>query len=374
MKYIKKTGIITGILAAGLLLALFFQIQALGEVAKIKETEESVFEISEEEKKNLEILFLMNQKSDELKAEEKTLTERIHGLQDEKKVLEADISDISDSYERQKETLAKVLVAYERRGMASYLDAVLSSGDLRTFLRSVNILRDLSSGVNRLLEELKENEKKLRSEQLKLAAKIEELNREQEELKVKIQQQEEQSREQEAFLESLKEEKDHYEEQLKLLKDIWEGAKEYFKEGFSEDFTVRLQQGNITTEDLNLRINLLKISGELQEEKLNEALTPMAFHLTEGEAVLEVPDKSLVLNGTFEIQSDTSLLFQVTGGTFYELPLEESSVAELFSQGYPVIDFSYFMEDLQFDMKIGGISLGDGTLKFTLKPVFNLGH
>lgn len=347
-----------------------FQTRALGETAKIKETKDTVLQISGEEKENLEILFAINQKKEELQREEKKLTIEITKLNKEKKELEAEIEGINESYRTQKETLAKVLVAYERRGTASYLDALLSAGDLKTFIRAVNILRDLSGGVNELLADLEENERKLGQEQKELSNKLTELAENKKELELKLQKQQELKDQQEIFLKSLKEEKSHYEDQLKLLTDVWEGAKEYFREDFTRDFTNRLQAGNMTTADLNIHINMLKINGELGEEKLNELLAPLNFQFEKKRVILKISEWSLILTGTFEIKDDTSLELKINGGSFYDLPLEESSISDLFNGGYPVIDFSYFLKDMQFDMKIEGVESGDGVLRFTLKPIF----
>ncbi|SHO44756.1 coiled-coil domain-containing protein [Anaerocolumna xylanovorans] len=366
----KRIRITAGLMAGVLILLMLFKIQTFGENSKVKETEDKVLKISEEEKENLEILFTINQKWEELQKQADGTTEKIKQLTIEKEKLESEIDSINNSYNKQRDTLGKILVAYERKGTASYLDALLSAGDLKTFIRSVNILRDLTGGVNKLLMDLKENEEKLSEDKKKLSDKITELKEEEKELTLQIEQQAKLKAEQEAFLWSLKEEKGHYEDQLELLKATWEGAKEYFKGDFAKEFEEKIQSGAITTEDLKLHIDFLKISGELKEEKLNEALLPIAFHFEEGKAQLVVPDRALTLTGTFEIKDSASLIFQVTEGTFYGLPLEENSISELFPEGFPVIDLAALMQNMQFNIKLNQVKLKKGVLEFTLKPVF----
>lgn len=366
----KRIRITAGLMAGILILLMLFKIQTYGETSKMKETEDKVLKISKEEKENLKILFTINQKWEELQKQAEETTEKIEELTKEKEKLEGEIDSINNSYKEQRDTLGKILVAYERKGTASYLDALLSAGDLKTFIRSVNILRDVTGGVNKLLTGLKENEKKLSEDKEKLSDKIAEQKEEEQELNLQIKQQEELKAEQETFLLSLKEEKGHYEGQLGLLKDTWEGAKEYFKEDFVKEFEEKVQSGAITTEDLNLHIDFLKISGELKEEKLNEALSPMAFHFEENRAQLVIPEKELTLTGNFEKKDATSLIFHVTEGTFYGLPLEESSIAELFPESFPVIDLAFLVQNMQFGIKLNEVTVKKGVLEFTLKPVF----
>ncbi len=360
--------IAASVMAVILILLPLFKIQTFGETSKVKETEDKVLQISEEEKKNLELLFTINQKQEELQKQEVETEKVIEQLNTEKEKLESEALRTAGLYNKQRDSLGKILAAYERKGTASYLDAILSSGDLKTFIRSVNIVRDLTRGVNKLLSDLKENEKKLAKEKKKLADKIEELEKEKENLSIQIEKQKALKKSQEEFLASLKEERNHYESQLELLKASWESAKSYFKEGFVKDFEEKMQNGTITDRDLNLHIDLLKISGELKADKLNEALTPMAFLFEEGKAVMQVPEWSLTLTGTFEIKDASSLVFKIDGGTYYELPLEEGAVKELFPEGFPVIDLSSLLQNLRFKVKLEKIQLREGVMEFTLRP------
>ena len=93
----------------------------------------------------------------------------------------------------------------------------------------------------------------------------------------------------------------------------------------------------------------------------------MVFYFTPDEIIVEVPDKHLVLIGEFSVIDKSILKLEVTRGSFFQMPLTESSINELFRNGPIVIDF----KELMGDVVVESVEFFDGYLDFVIAPDFD---
>ncbi|MDF2472642.1 MAG: hypothetical protein K0R21_424, partial [Anaerocolumna sp.] len=182
--------------------------------------------------------------------------------------------------------------------------------------------------------------------------------------------------EQEAYLNSLEENKSFYEEQLNNLDQMWEEIKILFSQ-IVEEFKTIINAGSFTNEDLNLKLSFTNTSGSLHEDTLNQILNEnsklpkMVFDFNSDIVKIEIPEKHLVLYGNFIIEDNSIIKFQVEEGSFYDMPLEKTSIDELFREGSIRIDFMEIAGDmLLFDIQLKAVGVNEHYLEYELTPDF----
>jgi peptidoglycan hydrolase CwlO-like protein len=338
--------------------------------------EEKLDTITEEEKAVLKDLFFLTQEIEEMERQEAEITEEIIEQQSHIKELETNIQAQQKEYDQQLSIMEKVFVSYQKMGPASYLETLLNAKDFTTFLRSINIIRNLSDNVNNLLESLESDKLKLIQEKDTLAKHIVILEEKKAALKEPLLRKRQLKAEQEAYLDSLEENKSYYEEQLNNLDQMWEAIKILFSQ-IVEEFKTIINAGSFTDEDLNLKLSFTNISGSLHEDSLNQILNEnsklpnMVFDFNPDIVKIEIPDKHLVLYGNFIIEDNSIIKFQVEEGSFYDMPLEKTSIDELFREGSIRIDFMEIAGDmLIFDIQLKGVGVNEHYLEFELTPDF----
>jgi len=369
----KLSSLIALLLLISLTLTAVVPNRVSGEVKPITEVQEKLEGISEEEKAVLEILFTLEQEMEEMEREESAITKDIEALQIEIDDMEELLKERQKNYDDQLDILKKVLVGYQRKGPASYLDTLLSAEDLRTFLESINMIKDLTRNVGKLLDSLEEGKKKLAEERDRLSEKAALLADKKEELQDALMKKLELKTKKEAYLATLKEKSEQYQEQLSNLKQMWEDSKLQFS-NIVENFSQIIGEGNISLSDLNLSANLFEIKGAIYEETFNEILREhsdlpgLLFHFYTDRVEIEIPEKHLVLIGTFIIAEDKVLKLEVEKGSFYEMPLENESIEELFIDGYLLIDFKELAGDMLIDFSLETVETKEGYLEFKITP------
>lgn len=369
----KLSSLIALLLLISLTLTAVVPNRVSGEVKPITEVQEKLEGISEEEKAVLEILFTLEQEMEEMEREESAITKDIEALQIEIDDMEELLKERQKNYDDQLDILKKVLVGYQRKGPASYLDTLLSAEDLRTFLESINMIKDLTRNVGKLLDSLEEGKKKLAEERDRLSEKAALLADKKEELQDALMKKLELKTKKEAYLATLKEKSEQYQEQLSNLKQMWEDSKLQFS-NIVENFSQIIGEGNISLSDLNLSANLFEIKGAIYEETFNEILREhsdlpgLLFHFYKDRVEIEIPEKHLVLIGTFIIAEDKVLKLEVEKGSFYEMPLENESIEELFIDGYLLIDFKELAGDMLIDFSLETVETKEGYLEFKITP------
>jgi peptidoglycan hydrolase CwlO-like protein len=365
---------------AGMMILVFLLIiapaQVLGDVKPITDMEDKLEGISEEEKKVLEELFTIAQKINETKQEQTEIISEIDDLQVQVSDLETEIEEKQKEYDDQLGILEKVLVNYQRGGPASYLEILLSADNLTTFLKSINLIKDISRNVGDLLVSLEEGKLALQEEKVNLDKKVTFLEEKKSELQDNIHKNELLQQEQEVYLVSLQEERAFYQEQLGNLEQMWTDCTEIFTDTV-EEITRIIGEGYFSEEDLNLSFGFISIQGAINEDAFNQLLKENSqlpetiFHVQSGKVLIEVPEKHLVLTGNFIISDETAIQYEVEEGTFYDMPLEEASIEELFQKGPLAIDFIKVADDMiSINFTISKVESQDKALAFEIKPVW----
>lgn len=349
---------------------------AAGEVATITELKEKLENISEEEKAVLTELFAIEQDISALEADEKKLAAEIERLQESIRKLTASIEEKQSSYDKQLDILKQVLVNYQRRGPASYLEIILQAKDLSSFIKSLNILKDISHNTNELLTELKEGKTELEEKKSSLEADKtllrQKLDKLAEDLKIKQQLQ----KQKEDYLAVLQQDRDNYSKQLELVAGMWEECMRLFPE-ISEEIKEIIEAGYLTLEDLHIKLGFFTMSGYIDEKTFNKVLadnsklTQTLFKFEDGRVVIDVPQERLLLRGKFIITGKSAVSFVADEGYFYDLPLEQTSIDELFANKGLTIDFERIADDvITINFKITDVGSEEGRLSFVIVPQF----
>ena len=347
----------------------------LGEVSSITDVEDKINGISKEEKEALDKLFSMEQEITGTQKEKSDISKELKQLRQSYNILSQQITQMQEDYDSQLSVLQQVLIGYEREGPVSYINTLLRSGDLKTFVRSVNMLRDLTGNVDHLLNTLEDKKETLKQKRKEQSEQLGILNEKQEELVQELIQLTTLKEEQETYLVTLKGERDKYQQKLDEVISTWESVKGFFG-GFVIEFTKAMNSGDITLDDLSLSYNFITLSGNITEDRLNAVMkdnidADIQFHFHENEVVLMIPELFLTLQGKFIISGDTGLLFEPTNGTFYDLPLEMSSIDELFKDSPLLLDFKELMgKSINMNFNLKKVELNEGVLKFDVVPVF----
>ncbi|HHU74897.1 MAG TPA: hypothetical protein GXZ28_09810 [Clostridiales bacterium] len=377
----KKIGKQIGILAmvAIILMSLTYNLfpnMASGEVKPITEIKEKLEGISEEEKKILKELFTIRQEIYEKEKEEARISGEINILEKDIDKIRIGIDEKQKDYDDNLQLLKQVLQLYQRGGPASYLEILLGAKDLRTFLNGLNLIKDISRNVDELLTSLEEDKKNLQDEKAILDSQMIQLEQKMIDLQRPIEEKLALKLKMEEYLANLQEEKEDYEEQLKDLEQLWGECKLLFSNIVSE-MTRIVGEGHFKDEDLNLSFGLFRINGLIHEDTFNRIIKEHSnlpetnIHFSQDQVQIQVPDWKLVLSGNFILEGDTSIRFVVKEGTFYGLPLEETSLEELFEQGPLFIDLKDMAGDMvTIDFYLHDVDTLEDNLKFTIIPVF----
>ncbi len=342
-----------------------------GQAQPAAEVAQKLKGVSEEEKAILENLFLLSQEIEEMDREQADIAQEIELLNTKTGDIREKIEYQQRDYDNKLDILKQVLVSYQRRGPVSYLKTLLSARDLTSFLRSINIIKDLTRNTGELLDSLEKRKEELMAEQSNLAENTAALETKKEKLQETLAKKLQLREEQEAYLYSLKEEGEHFRELLGNLQGMWDRIKVLFTDIITE-FDEIIGEGKFPMQDLNLSFGLLSVRGTIRQQTLNDvfkehsSLPEVVFRFHSGQAEVEVPEMHLVLRGTFSVQGGSSLIFVAEEGEFYGMELEKASIEELFRYGYLMIDFGRLMGNITLQ----SVNVRDGYLEFTVRPGF----
>ena len=344
---------------------------AMGQTDIVSNTQKNLEEISNEEKAVLEELFFLSQEIDEMNRKAEELSKESEFIAMEIKVMEADILKRQENYNIQLEILEKVLVSYQKNGMTSYLETLLSAQNLTDFLKRLNVIQELSRNTGEMLNSMEEEKAALITEREKLISNKTLLEKNRAELNNAITQKMKLKQDQEDYLNSLSEEKEHYRDQLNKLDQSWSEVKDLFS-NIAIEFSRVFNESDLSIDDFNLEIAFLSVKGSISDNRMNgiiekdKKLPKMIFDIRPEVIQIEIPDKHLLLSGTIAIESGSAIRFNVTDGTFYEMKLEKPSIEELFRDGYLVIDF----KELIGDITLKQVNMKDGFIEFKVSPFF----
>ncbi|MDD3174643.1 MAG: hypothetical protein PHF63_13445 [Herbinix sp.] len=369
----KRNIIITFVLIVTLI-GVIVPIRVSGEVKPITEVEDKLEGITKEEKAVLEELFSINQKIEELELEEEKINGEINTLQQQINELTGEIEAKQKDYDFQLDILEQVLVDYQRGGPSTYFEILLSAEDLSTFLKSINVIKDISHNMNDLLASLEDGKKALQTEKESLDLKAVELEQKKTELAQNLSNNQELQEDKKTYLAALQENKAYYKEQLGNLETMWEDCQSLFPK-LADEITETINEGYFAWDDLNMDLGFLNMNGYIEEDTFNGILeentkiSKTKFLFKENKVILEVPEEHLVLTGNFIIAGKSAIQFEVLEGTFYDMPLEKASIEELFENGPMLIDFNLISEGIiTVDFTLNKVESQEAKLAFDISP------
>ncbi|MDF2592591.1 MAG: hypothetical protein K0S75_2057 [Clostridia bacterium] len=325
-------------------LALFCTSIVFGQVEPPSRIQEKLNSISNEEKQVLQNLFTLVQEIAVMENEEKKLALDIDRANKELISIEALIASEEANLEKKQEALKRVLKIYQKMGPGSYLEIIMNSDNLSTLLRRVNTLRDLTRNTGKLLEELEVNKDKLSMEKVKLIEKLTFIKQKQEQSKETLAKKLELKRNQEIYLTSLEEQSKFYQEHLANIGEMLEELKPLLEKA-AKEFSSIIADGTLPRDALKMKISLFSVKGTIDQKTFNEIISKqpnlslMVFTFNKDEIEISVPEKNLVLSGTFVLQDENILRFQAEKGSFYGMPLEPEYIKELLSEEGLALDF-----------------------------------
>lgn len=357
-------------LAIAFVLMIFYTSMFAEQPEPFLKIQEKLAGISEEERKILQNLFAQVQEIEALERQEAEIAREIKTINRDIESLEVKIEGEEIAYEKKREDLKLVLKSYQRKGPGSYLEIILDSDSLTTFLRRVNILRDLTRNTGALLELLEESRDKLAAEKAKLTEKLVLVEEKQKQLKESLTKKLQLKEEMEAYLASLKEERVFYQGYLADVQKMWEELKRLFPET-AKEFSNIIEEGNLPVDALKISFSFFSIKGSIDEKTFNDIvaghpkLPEMVFDFSPDRMEMKVPEKNLVLSGKFDILEEHILKFEVKEGNFYGMPLEPEAIEDLFREGDLVLD----LKPLLGRNILHSVEIQDGNLELIIKPV-----
>lgn len=358
-------------LAAVFIFMLFPARLVIGQAGPFDEIQKKLTGISKEEKEKLDDLFTLTQEIELMEGEEKSIARDMEAIKLDINKLEKEIADEETAYEKKKESLKQVLRSYQRMGPGTYLEIILDSDSLTSFLRRVNILRDLTHNTGELLSTLEESRDKLAAEKTKLAAKLALVEEQQKKLDEALAKKKQLAEEQEKYLASLAEEREYYQEYLNGIQKMWDGLKPFFAEA-TKEFSSILVADNLPGDALKITFTLHGIKGSIGEKTFNDIiaahshLTKIEFHFEDGKVDMQVPERNLVLTGRFTALEGHILSFEVDSGSFFGMPLEAGSIKELIGKNALMVD----LKPLLGKNELYSIETAEGYLQLTVIPEF----
>lgn len=199
-----------------------------GQIGPPGDIERKLEGITAEEKKVLLTLFSLTQEIEAMEKTEKRLEAEMVEIDEEIHQLEDAITAEELTYKKKQQGLEQVLKSYQRMGPGSYLEILMKSDSLPSFLSRINILRDLTRNTGELLAALEQSKEKLTAEKSKLTESLQRLQLKQKQSAEAIASKQKLKQEQEQYLASLKEHKEYYQEYLNNIRAVWDELKPLF--------------------------------------------------------------------------------------------------------------------------------------------------
>jgi peptidoglycan hydrolase CwlO-like protein len=368
-----KLGKIKELLAFSLiavLLMMFFSVGAgSGQKDSLSEIQEKLAGISAEERGILQNLFTLTQEIKEMEKAEAVITLERDTIIEEIKAIRVAMEKDQIVYEEKKAMLKEVLKTYQKRGPGTYLEIILDSDNLTTLLRRINALRDLTRNTGVLLDSLETSRVKLSAEKLRLDEKLALMEEKQKASRESLDRKLQRTRELEAYMTSLNDGKGYYQAQLTNIQQMWDELKPLFSK-ISDEFSSVIKTDNLPSNAIKTTITFSGIKGSIGEEafnhimKENPRLPKMVLHFYPGRIEMSVPEKNLVLAGTFVILEGNTLKFEVKEGSFYGMPLSSGAIEELLQEGYLTLN----LKPLVGSNVLKSIEILEGTLEFLVTP------
>mgnify|MGYP000850521359 CR=1 FL=1 len=326
---------------------VFISSTMLAEEDGIGEIQGKLDDISEEEIRILESLFIQAQEIEELEREKQRITEDIDIMKEGTQSLEELIHKETTDYKNKLELLEQILKSYQRMGPSTYIEIILDSDSITNFLRRVNTLRDLTKNTGELLESIDKSKERLSVEKSKLDEKLESMKQKEEELQKNLSKKLELAKEMEEYLSSLEGDRAHYQERLDNIVEMMNRIGIMISD-ITEEFTHIIEEGNLPEDGVKLRFASGGVRGTIDEEVFNSIiqsnsnLPEIILHFNSNNVEMEMPQANLVLIGDFFVIDGHTIKFQVEEGRLYTILLTKETIEDFFKGGY----FTFNLEPL----------------------------
>lgn len=331
------------------------------------EAKEKLEAIDETEQETVEALFILSSEIELLNTEMAKLQLNIEKLKEDSTHKSELIENENENYKTIQSSLMQLLKQQQKSGVGSYLHLILGSENIGDFLNRMNLIRDLSKNTVRLMDEIDVSKRILEREKQELETVIADLEDNQKALEETLSSKEEAAKALEDYLESLEADKAYYEDYLTSIEDVWNSLKPMFSETVKA-FNTIIEKGDLPEDTIDVRFSLLSAVGTIHQEKFNKILSSrkdlpeLKFIFKEDSVDLEFPSYNLELQGKFELIDPQTVEFSVQSGTFYDLPLSESAITDLFSEG----DLNFKLESILGKNTIKNITVKDKLLVLSI--------
>ncbi|NLW21933.1 MAG: hypothetical protein GXY88_01545 [Tissierellia bacterium] len=318
---------------------LFLSSTMMAQEDAISEIEERLMDISEEERRILEELFIQAQEIEELEREYHKLAEDIRLIELEIEDIEGKIDKEKKNYDERLGVLEQVLKSYQRMGPGSYIEIILDADSITNLLRRINTLRDLTRNTGELLETMDRIREELEAEKANLDEKMGLLEEKEEELRASLDKKQEAVAELERYLASLEGDREYYEEQLNRIMEMMAEIKIVFAD-ISDALSNIIEEGKLPDVTIDISFTPEGIKGTMDEEAFKEIIASnphipdFVFHFSPDQVEMEFPEKNLHFIGNFAIVDGHILKFEIEEGSFYGMVLKKGTIGELFEGGY----------------------------------------
>lgn len=340
-------------------------------ISGVSDIRENLLELSLEEKRILEELFLIKQKIKETEELVRITSLEINDLNLEIKSMESEIHKKQTEYNDNLNIMEDILKFYQRNGATTYLELILSSENLETLLRRINAIRDISRNTSNLLEELEITKKSLERDVEKLNETLKTLETIQNQLQQTIEKSVSLKNELEARLSSLQDDKAKFENYLTNLENTWVEIKPIFSETINS-LVAMIEKGDLPEGTIVINLTVSGFKGIIREDFIKQILdkrefpTKVELLFLEDKIELILPEINLRMTGSLEILDDKqSLIFKMKEGEFLGMKLELSAMEELFSFGYLKFNFHKLLDK----STIKSVKIRDEYIELLINPV-----
>lgn len=303
-----------------------------------QEAKDKLNQITSEEELIIEKLFVLSSEIELLQTQTIQIEEKIKTTNSRIETLSTNIIEMEQRYGTLKSNLGEVLKIQQRSGVASSVEVIFSSKSLKDFIYRINLLRDLSKKVDGLMIDTLNINVALESEKVTFEEVKLDLENQKTDLANKISDKAKAKLELEDYLENLSSEKSHYEAYLKSIESLWNSLKPLFTKTIAS-FNQLIRTGGLPEDTVELNLSLFNTTGTIRESKFNAVLAlqkdfpKLQFDFRKDAVLLAFPEYEIELEGNFVLLDNQTIQYAVTGGTFYKLPMSQSAILDLFSEG-----------------------------------------
>lgn len=359
-----------------IILILFFVVtnasqSSAQQIPPITAVEEELNKLFSQEAETINKILNLLSQIENTQREKVYLTAEISEVKGEISSIESKINAEQLVYENKRNALKQVLKSYQKLGPASYLQIILEANSLGDFLRRLNTIRELSKNTYELLQSINEAKKRLIAERNSYEKMLFELAEKEEQLAQNLLKSIHLKEDMEKLLQSIDGQQKQLTKKLIDMHMSWNEIKPFFIQTL-HDLASAIENGSLPEDGLKITFTLRGIKGTLSQAVFNDiianhaALPDVEFKFLPGKVIMEIPEKKLILEGTFKVINKSAIMLKIFQGSFYGFPLDQNTLNELFMETKLVMDF----HPLIGSSIIQAIEVKDGFLELVIIPSF----